>query len=89
MEKDLVLWNCRFLHQKTLIEASHSFLVAEKAQQHSVVLCQEKKGRENNLEVVVVALWFPVQTSSAGAQSCWWCPSLLGDPSVTRYTKLI
>ena len=59
--------------------------VAEKAQQLSVVLCQEKKRRETDVEVVVVvALWFPIWTSSAGAQSCWWCQSLLGDPSQSQ-----
>lgn len=59
--------------------------VAEKAQQLSVLLCQEKKGRETDANVVsVVALWFPLQISSAGAQSCWWCQSLHSDPSQSQ-----
>lgn len=91
MEKDLALWNCGFLTKKHSEQQLTPSWVAEKAQQLSVALCQEKKGRETDVEVVaVVALWFPIQTSSGGAQSCWWSQSLPGDPvSVTRYTELI
>lgn len=70
MEKDLAVWNCGFLPKKKPEQQLTPSWVTEKVQQLSVVLCQEKKGRETDVEVVmVVALWFPIQTSSAGAQS--------------------
>lgn len=74
-----------FLHQKALRAAPTPTWVTEKAWQHSVVLCQDEKGREIDGEVVVVvALWFPIQASSGGAQSGWWRQFLPGDPSQSQ-----